>query len=235
MAIITMRELLRAPSEAFERIDEGEACLVTRHGKPVAALVPVDQADAEKFLIAAAPELARDRQEAEHARAEGKTTPLEEVAQRFGVEQPEADEESDNGSEELIQEAVAEAQAALPAVAVEVLSYYPSHQDREAAVARLVELQGHLVRGLVEAAPAHVAADVTMAPAGETIDWALEQVASFNQDVVEIRREFGPSPPSAFEAYLMGAIGAVERVRVPPDRESDDAASLMQRVLGFRR
>ena len=104
MAIITMRELLRSPGDALARIDDGEPCLVTRHGKPVAALVPVDESQVESYILAAAPEFVEARREAEHARAEGRTISLEDAARELGVHLEEA--------EAAIEETVAEAQSA---------------------------------------------------------------------------------------------------------------------------
>lgn len=105
MAIISMRELLRTPGDALARIDEGEPCLVTRHGKPIAALVPVDQSQVESFILASAPEFVEARRDAEHARAEGRTISLEEAAQQLGIDL------GDEASLE-VQESVADAHSA---------------------------------------------------------------------------------------------------------------------------
>lgn len=78
MAKVTMRELLRNAKLVFEQMEHDQApVLITRDGVPCAALVPVDPADAEAMILAAAPNLIADRDRARNAAAEGRTLPLE--------------------------------------------------------------------------------------------------------------------------------------------------------------
>jgi antitoxin (DNA-binding transcriptional repressor) of toxin-antitoxin stability system len=53
--------------------------LVTRHGKPVAAIVPVDADALEDHLLATAPGLLADFADADAALAEGTTRPAADV------------------------------------------------------------------------------------------------------------------------------------------------------------
>jgi antitoxin (DNA-binding transcriptional repressor) of toxin-antitoxin stability system len=221
MAIITMRELLRAPNEAFERIDEGEACVVTRRGRPVAALVPIDESEAEKFILAAAPEFARDRNAAEHAHEEGRTTPLADVAQRFGVD---LEDDDDAEFDELIEQAAAEAQAAFPGT---VYSYYPTDENKVA------NLNRHLLLRFAAAAPSATPTAAEADP-GEAVGRALEQVLSFNRDAVEIERELDEQP-SVYEAYVLGGIGAIERVQNLHAADTPHGLSLVGRVISRRK
>jgi antitoxin (DNA-binding transcriptional repressor) of toxin-antitoxin stability system len=199
MGVISMRELLRAPKKAFERVDAGETCLITRDGHPVASLVPVVEEAAEAALVAASPQLAKDRQEAAHARAEGRTTPIEEVSEQLGVGS------ADLGDEQLERDTV-----------VAPLAYFPSRH----ALRRVEILNETLVKELLDvaspaAALAHeaVGAATPAQPESLSAEWALKQVTDLNHEVVEIGREFGSEPPSIYEAYVMGGIGVIERLR----------------------
>jgi prevent-host-death family protein len=81
MPIIGVRELARHNRELLEKVEKEKVpYLVTRNGRPVAALVPVDPADAERYVIAAAPEFAQSRRQADAEIAMGQTRPLEDLA-----------------------------------------------------------------------------------------------------------------------------------------------------------
>jgi antitoxin (DNA-binding transcriptional repressor) of toxin-antitoxin stability system len=99
MAIIGIRDLLRDHKDIFARIDdENEPFLITRHGKPLAALVPVDPSQAEAYVLASSPDFIQRRNEV--AATPEAVTPLEEVAAEYGVEPEEAEEE--NARRELL-------------------------------------------------------------------------------------------------------------------------------------
>lgn len=79
MASISVRDLLRQAKPVFDQIERDQApVLITRKGRPFAALVPVDPEHAEALTLSAAPELIENRNRARNARAEGRTKPLEE-------------------------------------------------------------------------------------------------------------------------------------------------------------
>jgi antitoxin (DNA-binding transcriptional repressor) of toxin-antitoxin stability system len=90
MAIIGIRELLRDNKKIIERVrDEQEAFLILKGKDPVAALVPVDPAHAERYLVAATPELAatfRDAARAAEAGEDVETVSIEELAAEHGDE-----------------------------------------------------------------------------------------------------------------------------------------------------
>jgi prevent-host-death family protein len=96
MAVITVRALLRDATAVFNRIEkDSEPQVITRHGHPVAALVPIDQDQAEAMILSAAPELVESRRRAANARAEGRTTSLSDALRSFEVEQvPEGAEQN---------------------------------------------------------------------------------------------------------------------------------------------
>ena len=64
-----------------------ESVLITRRGRPVAALVPVGSEQAEAMILSSAPELIESRHRAENAIAEGRTTPLETALQHLDAEE----------------------------------------------------------------------------------------------------------------------------------------------------
>ena len=68
MKFIAMRELKISPSKVLGRLGK-EDVVVTRHGKPAAALLPLDEDTLDEFIIAHHPTLLS---EAEEARTEYK-------------------------------------------------------------------------------------------------------------------------------------------------------------------
>ena len=84
MPAVSVRKLLRDASAVFGGLErDGEPVLITRRGRPVAALIPVDPEDAEAMILSAAPEMIESRRQAENARVEGRTTPLAAVRRRL--------------------------------------------------------------------------------------------------------------------------------------------------------
>jgi prevent-host-death family protein len=78
MVAISVRALLRDAATVFEGIERDQVpVLITRRGRPFAALVPVDPDHAEAMILSSAPELVESRRRAENARAEGRTISLE--------------------------------------------------------------------------------------------------------------------------------------------------------------
>jgi antitoxin (DNA-binding transcriptional repressor) of toxin-antitoxin stability system len=84
MAIVKMRDLLRKPTTVFEELERsGEPALLTRDGKAVAALFPVDSDQAYEVAMAALPEFVGSRERAKHARSEGRTASAAKFLQDF--------------------------------------------------------------------------------------------------------------------------------------------------------
>src|SRR5207248_7332174 len=73
-----MRALLRDPTKIFTELEEKrEPYLITRRGKPVAALVPITPDQVENLVLAASPDLLESRDAVGSARGEGRAVPLE--------------------------------------------------------------------------------------------------------------------------------------------------------------
>ena len=88
MAVISVRELLRDATTVFEGMErDREPVLITRRGRPVAALVPVNPEQAEAMILSSAPALIESRRRAEQAIAEGRTTPLEDALRELDAEE----------------------------------------------------------------------------------------------------------------------------------------------------
>lgn len=79
MDIVTIRELSHSPGRLLERLRNGPL-LVTRAGRPVAVLHPLDEDALEDFVLANAPEFVEDMRRADREIARGKRgLPLEQV------------------------------------------------------------------------------------------------------------------------------------------------------------
>ena len=90
MAAICVLALLMYAVAAFEGMERDRGpVLITRRGRPVAALVPVDSEQAEAMILSSAPELIESRRRAQNARAEGRTTPLEVALRDLDAEEAE--------------------------------------------------------------------------------------------------------------------------------------------------
>ncbi|WP_164200364.1 type II toxin-antitoxin system Phd/YefM family antitoxin [[Micrococcus luteus] ATCC 49442] len=77
MATITMRDLVRESKRVFDALETDRTpIVVTRNGRPFAALMPLDQDQAEALLLASNPEVAEMQREAERVIASGRAKPL---------------------------------------------------------------------------------------------------------------------------------------------------------------
>jgi prevent-host-death family protein len=80
MNTVTIRDLSRNPSSVVADVARtGRPALVTRHGAPVAALVPVDPADLEDLILSKAPEYLADLVAADEDLRTGKTRSARDV------------------------------------------------------------------------------------------------------------------------------------------------------------
>ena len=80
MATVSMRDLARRASEVVEEVTRsGRPALVTRHGRPVAALIRVREEDLEDFILANAPEFIESMREADEDAARGAAVPWDQV------------------------------------------------------------------------------------------------------------------------------------------------------------
>lgn len=79
MPSVGIRDLSRNPSKVVEEVTTTRRpALVTRHGKLVAAIVPIDDRALEDWVLANAPEFVDDREAALREHAAGETVPLDE-------------------------------------------------------------------------------------------------------------------------------------------------------------
>ena len=66
MTTISIRDLSRRPSQVVDEVVRtGRPAIITRHGKPVTAMVALDPDELEDFVLARAPEFARSMRAAE--------------------------------------------------------------------------------------------------------------------------------------------------------------------------
>ncbi|HEY2282562.1 MAG TPA: type II toxin-antitoxin system Phd/YefM family antitoxin [Solirubrobacteraceae bacterium] len=80
MSTISIRDLQRNTSGVVADVaDSKHTALVTRHGEPVAALVPIDAQDLEDYLLSKVPGFAEDMAAADRALADGQTRSAAEV------------------------------------------------------------------------------------------------------------------------------------------------------------
>ena len=74
MGTISIRDLQRNTSGVLADVAGSKhAALVTRHGEPIAALVPIDARDLEDYLLSKVPSFAEDMTAADRAHADGQT------------------------------------------------------------------------------------------------------------------------------------------------------------------
>lgn len=80
MSTVTIRDLGRRPSQVVDEVlRTGRPAIITRHGRPVTAMVAVDPDQLEDFVLAHAPEFVRSRRGADADLRTGRTRLAEEV------------------------------------------------------------------------------------------------------------------------------------------------------------
>ncbi|HEX2039734.1 MAG TPA: type II toxin-antitoxin system Phd/YefM family antitoxin [Acidimicrobiales bacterium] len=76
---MSIRDLQRNPSDVVGAVERsGRPAIVTRNGKPVAAIMAVDEEALEDFVLANAPAFVKAMREADAELAAGETTTLAE-------------------------------------------------------------------------------------------------------------------------------------------------------------
>ncbi|MGI8425202.1 MAG: type II toxin-antitoxin system Phd/YefM family antitoxin [Actinomycetota bacterium] len=88
MTTIGVKELKTKASEILERAASGESFVVTKRGRPLAAMVPIDADDWEDQIIQRSKAIAQDLLIADQDLAEGRATPFEEAFSRLKAKQP---------------------------------------------------------------------------------------------------------------------------------------------------
>lgn len=86
MAVVGIRELANGLSKYIEMVETtGEPLVITRHGKPIAAMQVLDQERLEALVLATAPQFVQDFERADRELAEGKTRSTDEVRAELGL------------------------------------------------------------------------------------------------------------------------------------------------------
>ena len=87
--VVGIRELSRDTSRIIQEFERtGEPVIVTREGRPIGALVTVDQHRLQELVLATAPEFVERRRLADEEVRTGQTQSLRELAAERGVEAP---------------------------------------------------------------------------------------------------------------------------------------------------
>ncbi len=77
MSTVSIRDLANNASSIVQSVgDSGRPAIVTKHGRAVAAVVPIDQDGLEDYVLATAPEYVRGRADADAELAAGATRSL---------------------------------------------------------------------------------------------------------------------------------------------------------------
>ncbi len=80
MSTISIRDLSRRPSQVVDEvIRTGRPAIITRHGRPVTAMVALDPDQLEDFVLARAPAFARSIRDANADLRKGRTRRANEV------------------------------------------------------------------------------------------------------------------------------------------------------------
>ncbi|HEY8808094.1 MAG TPA: type II toxin-antitoxin system prevent-host-death family antitoxin [Candidatus Limnocylindria bacterium] len=86
MAVVTIRELARSTGRVVDRVHRsGKAALVTRGGKPVVALVPIDEDALGDWVLAQSPAFVTSLRTAKADLARGRALTLDQFLARNPV------------------------------------------------------------------------------------------------------------------------------------------------------
>lgn len=85
MSVITVRDLQRNPAGVLRAVEEDRRpAFVTRRGRPIAVLMPVDEEELLDFVLANAPEYVAGMRAADEGFARGEVgRPLDEVLEEL--------------------------------------------------------------------------------------------------------------------------------------------------------
>jgi prevent-host-death family protein len=86
MSTISIRDLTHQASRVVDSVQRtGRPAIVTKHGRPVAALVPIDSEALEDWVLSQAPEFVENMRQADEEIARGERgVPLDQVLTEFG-------------------------------------------------------------------------------------------------------------------------------------------------------
>ena len=78
MAVVNMRELARSTSRVVDAVHRsGKAALVTRGGRPVVAIIPIDESALEEWILANSPRFVASLRKADADLREGRAVSLD--------------------------------------------------------------------------------------------------------------------------------------------------------------
>jgi antitoxin YefM len=87
MAVVGIRKLANELSKHIELVEKtGEPVVITRHGKPIAAMQALDQERLEALVLATAPQFVEDLEQADRELAEGTTRSTDAVRAELGLD-----------------------------------------------------------------------------------------------------------------------------------------------------
>ncbi len=142
MPIVSVRDLAHDMKAVLSRVEEdNETLLVTRNGNPIVAIVPVDSADAERYIVQSAPELIAARKRAESARASRPSYSLDQVAERLGIDRSEAKKSPGQEEHEL-----GEVEKPILALLTEVFGGELASSVAESVASRFSEVASGMLR-----------------------------------------------------------------------------------------
>ena len=88
MDVVTIRELSHSPGRLIERLKRGPL-LITRSGRPMAVLHPIDEEALADYVLANAPEFVASMREAEDEIARGERgRSLDDILDELATEEP---------------------------------------------------------------------------------------------------------------------------------------------------
>ncbi len=88
MAVVNMRELARSTSRVVDAVHRsGKAALVTRGGRPVVAMIPIDEAAFEDWILAKSPAFGASLRKADVDLRDGRAISVDEFLVRNPVRQ----------------------------------------------------------------------------------------------------------------------------------------------------
>jgi prevent-host-death family protein len=96
MSMMGIREFSKNISGFIEHVEtSGEPAVVTRHGKPVVAIIPLNAEGFEDFVLSHLPEFAAGMRAANAELIRGETRPLADVIADIERDEAAADEDAD--------------------------------------------------------------------------------------------------------------------------------------------
>lgn len=245
--VVGIRELSRDTSRIVQEFERtGEPVIVTREGRPIGALVAVDQRRLEDLVLATAPEFVERRRRAEEEVRAGQTQSLRELAAERGVEPP-AETPAEASLTELASESTAEQLSSLEEVLAPKMMDQIKHgvADQVAALSAEIvdlaqqgsdtELEPEGVREVVDLSAA-ISAEVVRqelslvlsAPGMDTTEQIREVLVSLRQRLRWISESIpvaGTSVISTHKAFLAGVQSGSQRAHAEQPQTSPPAVT----------